>query len=652
MSLITKSHFKTAISCPRKLSYVGNVSFKNKNTDDRFLKSLAASGCQVGTLAKQLYPEGVDLEALLPQPALARTAELLKNDAVTVFEPAFSYGRFLIRCDILIKNGSSFEIIEVKAKSYDAADPKSLGASGKPSSRYLPYLQDIAFQAHVLRLCHPDAEIRSFLMMPDKTRAATIDQMNQLFPLDDAGEKVVLHGGSVGIGFEQSLLSKVAVDQYVNTILSEPIQYPGGSGLLADVAEEWAQAYAEGKLFKPPIGSHCASCEFAADRGGSLRSGFHECWQEANGWSERDFPEATVLDLWNFRQKDKLIQQGKRDLKSVTQDDIGYAPLGDKLSQSERQWLQIDGLATPHKERGFFFHEDYMSRQMADWRYPLHFIDFETSAPAIPFHIGMKPFENVAFQFSHHILEQDGRLRHASEFLMARAGMFPNFEFVRALKDALDSDDGTVFCWAAHENTILEHIKQQLQSRNDAPDDKGELLAFLDRLTKGGDRQMVDLKKIAEEGYFHPATKGSNSIKKVLPAVLSSSDHLKARYSQPLYGAQDGILSKNYHGIAWWQPDQDGKPRDPYKILRDIKSETPEVSGIAEGGEAAMAYAKLQNEGLNDHKRKEIEASLKRYCELDTLAMAMILEAWKADKYFDHTLGDQPRSKRNLDTQL
>jgi len=41
-----------------------------------------------------------------------------------------------------------------------------------------------------------------------------------------------------------------------------------------------------------------------------------------------------------------------------------------------------------------------------------------------------------------------------------------------------------------------------------------------------------------------------------------------------------------------------------------------------------MAYAKLQNAGLSDHQRKAIEASLKRYCELDTLAMAMIVESW------------------------
>jgi hypothetical protein len=117
----------------------------------------------------------------------------------------------------------------------------------------------------------------------------------------------------------------------------------------------------------------------------------------------------------------------------------------------------------------------------------------------------------------------------------------------------------------------------------------------------------------------------------VLPAALSSSVYLKERYSKPIYGAQDGIPSKNYDGIAWWQADQKGKPKDPYKILRGLASKTSDEGGIAEGGEAAMAYAHLQNAELCKRQREVIETSLKRYCELDTLAMAMIAEAWKSE---------------------
>jgi hypothetical protein len=41
------------------------------------------------------------------------------------------------------------------------------------------------------------------------------------------------------------------------------------------------------------------------------------------------------------------------------------------------------------------------------------------------------------------------------------------------------------------------------------------------------------------------------------------------------------------------------------------------------------AYAKMQFEEMSDYERGELTSSLLQYCELDTLAMVMIYEAWK-----------------------
>ena len=54
------------------------------------------------------------------------------------------------------------------------------------------------------------------------------------------------------------------------------------------------------------------------------------------------------------------------------------------------------------------------------------------------------------------------------------------------------------------------------------------------------------------------------------------------------------------------------------------------ASVIAEGGAAATAYARLQFEDMNQETRENINAALLRYCELDTLAMVMITQAWQA----------------------
>jgi hypothetical protein len=51
---------------------------------------------------------------------------------------------------------------------------------------------------------------------------------------------------------------------------------------------------------------------------------------------------------------------------------------------------------------------------------------------------------------------------------------------------------------------------------------------------------------------------------------------------------------------------------------------------LRDGGAAMVAYARLQTEDLPDPTRKSIESGLLRYCELDTLAMAMVVQAWQA----------------------
>lgn len=638
MRYLTKSRFKLAVECPRKLFYSGKNGYRNTKQADSFLQSLADGGFQVGELAKRLYPGGIEITAKSNAEALAATAELLQRENVTLFEPAIAFGNLLVRADVLIKTGSSLKIVEVKSKSFDSTDPQIEGKTGLKSG-FRPYIEDVAFQAFVVSCAFPDSRVSAFLLLPDKSLRASVDQMNQLFKIDRSGTqvRVISDPKADGLSAADSLLCELNVDPYIALVHEHGLSTPDGNLSLAEASSGWAEAYAHDAPLPALIGAQCAKCEFKAPLGDALKSGHAECWKEANGWSDADLAEPTILDLWNFRGKQKLIDQGVLRLAEVTKQDLKLTPGSHGLSNSERQWLQVDGLPIEHKSAGFFLDHDYLASEMDSWVYPLNFIDFETATVALPFHRGMRPYESVAFQFSHHVMEADGSLRHANEFLLAEPGGFPNFEFARALKEALSQNAGSVFRWAEHENTILKHIVAQMETRDDAPADKEELSIFLQTLIKGGSRAMIDLKDLAQKGYFHPSTKGSNSIKKVLPAVLETSIFLKERYSQPLYGSANGIPSKNFRGMAWWSADELGLVQDPYKkLVGAIDGEWVEIEAseedldIAAGGEAMMAYARLQYETLDDATRASLKAKLLRYCELDTLAMAMVVEAWKA----------------------
>src|SRR5690606_4271690 len=113
-----------------------------------------------------------------------------------------------------------------------------------------------------------------------------------------------------------------------------------------------------------------------------------------------DFSRPFVFDIWNFRKADKLLQAGKIFTDELSEEDV--APKADSeggLSNSQRQWLQVEKVKEDSEEP--FFDMAGLRREMSTWAFPLHFIDFETTMVAIPFHKGRRPYEQIAFQFSH-----------------------------------------------------------------------------------------------------------------------------------------------------------------------------------------------------------------------------------------------------------
>jgi hypothetical protein len=642
---LTKSRFKLAVECPTKLFYTGKPKiYRDTKQEDSFLQMLAEGGYQVGELAKCQFPEGVEVEATDHQSALAQTALLLQQDRMVVFEAAIAFGNFFVRVDILVKDGNRYELIEVKAKSYDSTRPDIAGSRVPIKSGMRPYIEDVAFQAWVMRQAYPAAQISTFLMMPDKSVKATQDRLNQLFKIVRDGKKVRVIRSPDAVNFtpQTDLLAKVPVDEFVEVVYKDGVGSNGFLQLLDKAANDWARAYADDRKIPPLPGAKCSNCEFKAASDDELQSGFHECWSQAYGFTAQDFAQGTVLDLWNFRKKDDLISQGRIRLSAIQPGDIDVKDGGETLSVSERQWMQAKGIPSEADRGGYWLAEAHMRREMASWRFPYHFIDFETSAVAIPFHQGMRPYEQVAFQYSHHVMHEDGRVEHKGQFLLAEPGVFPNFEFSRALKAELEGNTGTVFMWSHHENTILNRIMVQLDESLNQPDDADELRLFLASLTKSGDRAMVDLCELAKAGYFHVATKGSVSIKKVLPAMLASNAWLQQHYAQPIYGAEGGMPSLNYKNFTWLPTDENGKSIDnPYEILRDLGAEMlgeslpagqdPDELVIAEGGAAATAYSRLQFEDLQDAQRSQIKQALLRYCELDTLAMLMVVQGWQRE---------------------
>lgn len=148
---------------------------------------------------------------------------------------------------------------------------------------------------------------------------------------------------------------------------------------------------------------------------------------------------------------------------------------------------------------------------------------------------------------------------------------------------------------------------------------------------------MVDMCDLVKKYFYHPATKGSNSIKKVLPAILNESLYLKEKYAKPIYGSDNGPSSRNFKNWAWIALDEKGKVIDPYKrlppIFTDLDLETMDAlvvdGSIADGGAAMTSYARMQFSEMSPAETAHVSKALLKYCELDTFAMVLIYEYWK-----------------------
>lgn len=640
--LLTKTRFKLASECPRKLFYAARPGLyaDRKHTDD-FLAALAEGGHQVGALARCLYPEGELVATLDAAQAVAGTEALLARDHVIIHEPAIQVGDFFLRVDVLVKRGTEVDLVEVKAKSVDPAAPGFWDRRdpGRLRKRWLPYLDDVAFQTWVTRQAHPDWTVRPHLMLVDRTTPTDVDGLHQLFRIVERNGRaeVELTAPPTPARLGRPILVALDVAREVDAIIAgegrDPVADPRGARPMQQRATGYADLWRTGRRDPIDVGPRCKACEFRTDAGhldaghpdaghpdGEKRSGFDLCWRENLG-DRYDPAEPHVFAIWNTRKTGNWLARGIHRMRDVPLNELG-----------PRQKLQAT-MATGRLSKP----EDIapgLADALAAWEFPLHFVDFETIAPAIPFHAGLRPYQALAFQFSCHRVAADGTITH-DQWLAPDIGAYPNHEFLLRLRASL-GDEGTVLRYGAHEDTILRHLADQLgDGVRPTPDGypTDEVLDWIDALTTGGDRAMVDMLDLVKGHYYHRRMGGSNSIKAVLPAVLEAGRELEKLYARPLPFGTDLV------GRTLWKRAPDtGRVRDPYELLPPLFDDL-DLDQLAfldvderlkDGGAAMVAWSRMQSCEMSDDERRAIADGLRRYCELDTLAMVMIYQHWMA----------------------
>ena len=622
MKYLTKTLFKKGLECPLKLT----VNYKSSDEKNEFLSALADGGFQAEELSRLHYRPGYLIDDRDYANSLKNTNDLLKKPDSIIYEAAFLHENLFVRTDILVKTGNVIKVIEVKAKSFDSTmNNVFINNSGRIRPEWRLYLFDLAFQKYVVQKSYPEYSIQSYLMLADKSKRASIDGLNQLFQITKNPNR------------------RTGIDVKVESIedIGDPIMEPRNlSGLINDIiskdihkihdlsfktlVENFTELYTNQKEinWKDYNGHVC-----------------RECWMEQFNIGDEDKLRPNIYELWQFRNQKTLFKSNIFFLDQLQKSDFDE-PLETHLSIKNRQLLQIEKRVNEslNKPVDFYLDVDNLRDEMLEWKFPLHFIDFETCTSALPFTKGRHPYEQIAFQYSHHIIYSDGKIEHKSEYINAEPGKFPNYDFVRSLKKDLEFDNGSVFKYATHENSILNAIYDQLIDSNET--DKNELMDFIQSVTNKkennkliwrGERDMIDMCDLVKKYFYDSYMKGSNSIKVVLPAVIKICEFVNKKYSKKI--GEINTTSLNFSNDHVWI--QDGN-LDPYSSLpipdfSTITKPVGDINKLNNGGDALTAYAKIQYLEMSSQERKIIKESLLKYCELDTLAMVMIYEFFASE---------------------
>ncbi len=596
--------FQIAQNCAAKL-YYKKLRYPSVMDENEELRFMAEDGQMINCLAKLLYPTGVQINPRKGrQAAIEETKKALEAENVVLFGAKFSTEHKRCTIDVLIKNGNQFELIDARNKPYSSSKDQRRRAKGVNIFRsqkegnpilsgWQKHIKDVAFQVDILQTHFPSAQIKPFLLLPDMCKPVSPALIYSNF----AQHVYMIHGqqrvqlefiGNAEKARESHFLSKVSIALEVAQVIDE--MRTEARALIGHLELPLQRANA-------PLGHHCKSCEYNI-KTKSEQNGFRECWGNLAQ------PSPHIFDMYRLdaRFANTLIENKRIALLNVQEAEL--VTIRGKIGKDhERQRIQIK-----HTHLNTEWISDALPTILDSFSYPLHFIDFEVSALAFPYHAQMFPYDPIAFQWScHTIHELNGDMTH-SEWINS-ADEFPNYTFAETLMAQL-GDTGTIFAWGNYENYLLSHILDRMDVHKVNHPELKEWLESTVKLKKKDVGRIQDMNKLTQAHHFHPLMKGRTSLKYVLDAIWKSNPALHTRFP------------------SYFKKDND-KLITPYQTLPPLLINGQEIA-IHNGAEVIRAYqAMLYGAGKHDLQvREQWKKLLLQYCKLDTLAMVMVWSHW------------------------
>jgi hypothetical protein len=174
---LSKTTYQIWRECPHNAWFkVHAPDIYNAKPLSEFDKTIIETGNEIDQMARALFPGGIEIEPGDTEGSRARIAVRTP----ILYQPAFAAGDLMAVCDILVWNGTAYDLYEVKASS---------SGSDKSKAEEI-YVTDIGFQVHVLKACGVPLG-RQFLVRLDRdyVRAGDLD-LAAMFTREDYTDSV------------------------------------------------------------------------------------------------------------------------------------------------------------------------------------------------------------------------------------------------------------------------------------------------------------------------------------------------------------------------------------------------------------------------------------------------------------------------------
>ena len=500
--MLSKSNLQSFLQCPRKL-WLERHNPGFADADDSSTRRREIDGNLVGAKAReQLGKDFLFPSARDDQVAAAEEAKSLlrQSPQLSAAEVPMVHGVLYARADALVSDKSGYILRETKASSFPLKADKA--TPDKPDA---DHLDDITIQAWV---------------MSESGLPMTRGELNLL----NSRWRYPGNGDYAGL-FRQM--------DVTNEIAARRANVPSWIGA--------AEKVLAGDMPELRTGKHCHNP--------------NEC--QFQGYCQKLDPPAVEHPI------ELLPDAAGKSLAKKLREAKGYVSILEPtpVELSGKQADLYRRIQDAHRT-GKAVLAPGSVQIMKEYPYPRYFFDFEGIDLPVPRWIGVRPYEQIPFQWSCHIERSPGIFEHA-EFLDL-TGANPSLPCILGMRAKIDPDDGgPIFVYfATYERGRLNGLAERHPAH-------AELLQkYVARL--------VDLLPIVKDHFYHPAMSGSFSIKKVLPVVAPDLNYA-------------------------------------------------ELQGVQEGTGAQVAYIDAAlNTKLPPQRKSEIDLQLRTYCRQDTWAMVEI----------------------------